>query len=43
MKREMLLLAAFIIMPGHFGYKPRNVGRLRGKGDRRMNKKETRC
>lgn len=32
-KERNPLLAGFIIMPRHFGYKPRNV---RGKGDRGM-------
>ena len=42
-KKEIHLLAGFIIMTRHLGYKPRNTGGLRGKGDRRMNKKEIHC
>lgn len=42
-RKERLSLVGFLMTPRHLGYKPRNMGGLRGKGDRKMNKKEIHC
>lgn len=42
-REKGLFQSDFSIMPVHFGYQPRNIGGLGGKGNRRKNKKAIHC